>query len=81
MQISDSILTAYEAREIAQALNMDEEKAAAYWFEQTIYETEFSERERRPIYSERVCEIDCYTYLYFDWYAGYYFAVITKETN
>lgn len=80
MQISDSILEAYEAREIAQALNMDEEKAAAYWFEQTMYKTEFSDR-KRPIYSERVCEIDCYTYLYFDWYAGYYFAVITKETN
>lgn len=81
MLISELILEAYEAREIAQALNMDEEKAAAYWFEQAMSESDFTEVEKRPIYSNRVCEIDAYTYLYYDWYAEYYFLVILKETN
>lgn len=80
--IYDEILEDYQASEMAEEMGCSEEEAAAQWFSEVGSESEWREEERKPKYNQYVDDIpEIDAELYYDYGAGYYFAVKKTEGN
>jgi len=78
----NQILCDYEAQEIAEDLSLEDddeltaqERAAKTWFSEVIPEGEYVVETSKPTHSRWVCNLDDGWELYFDYCAGYYFAI------
>jgi hypothetical protein len=73
--ILDSILEDYQAEEMAVDCKCESADAAAKtWFSEVYAESDYHFYEK-PTYSRYVCDIEAGWELYYDYGAGYYFAV------
>lgn len=72
--IYDGILEQIHAAEIAEEENITEEEAAKNWFKEVMFEGE-GHFDDMPTYHRFVDKIDDEWDLYYDYGAGYYFAV------